>query len=201
MITLLLMAAMGAWAQSYTVTVKEGTEEADKWTISPNPAAEGAEVTITYSGSKRVKSVTAVKEAAVTDLSLVDCAGTARTNMSTANCYMVHTAGDYKLPLVYGNAIKNGAANSAAWTGVTNEYTTATFPNHNGDAINAPWITKAATGDGVDKGMGIAVDKAELLWQDAQGLVTAVGIDGDYLTLTVGKGRHRAAGQRPRGRE
>jgi hypothetical protein len=35
--------------------------------------------------------------------------------------------------------------------------------------------------------MGIAVNSAELLWQDAQGLVTAVGIDGDYLTLTVGK--------------
>jgi len=30
MIALLLVAAMGAWAQSYTVTVKEGTEEADK---------------------------------------------------------------------------------------------------------------------------------------------------------------------------
>ena len=187
-LALLLMAATGAWAQTtYTVTVKEGTEEADKWTISPNPAAEGAEVTITYSGSKRVKSVTAVKQAAVTDLSMVDNAGTARTGMSTANCYMVHTAGDYKLPLVYGNAIKDGAANSAAWTGVAGDNTTATFPNHAGTAINAPWITKAATGEGADKGMGITVDKAELLWQDAQGLVTAVGIDGDYLTLTVGK--------------
>jgi len=134
-----------------------------------------------------VKSVTAVKQAVVTDLSMVDCAGAARTSMSTANCYMVHTAGDYKLPLVYGNAIKNGAANTAAYTGIENENTTQTFPNHAGTAIDAPWITKAATGEGVDKGMGIAVDKAELLWQDAQGLVTAVGIDGDYLTLTVGK--------------
>jgi hypothetical protein len=35
--------------------------------------------------------------------------------------------------------------------------------------------------------MGIAVKSAKLLWQDAQGLITAVGIDGDYLTLTVGK--------------
>ena len=123
----------------------------------------------------------------VTDLSMVDCAGNARATMSTANCYMVHTAGDYKLPLVYGNAIKDGAANTDAYTGIDNANTTLTFPNHAGTAINAPWITKATDGTGVNKGMGIAVSKAELLWQDAQGLVTAVGIDGDYLTLTVGK--------------
>ncbi len=127
------------------------------------------------------------EEPAGTDLSMVDCAGNARTSMSTANCYMVHTAGDYKLPLVYGNAIKDGAANTAAYTGIENANTTLTFPNHAGNAINAPWITKAATGEGVNKGMGITVSSAELLWQDAQGLVTAVGIDGDYLTLTVGK--------------
>ena len=33
-LALLLMAATGAWAQTYTVTLKEGTEDADKWTIS-----------------------------------------------------------------------------------------------------------------------------------------------------------------------
>jgi len=172
---------------TYSVTLAEGTEDGDKWTISPTEAAEGATVTVTYSGDKKVKSVKAVKKAVVTDLSMVDCAGKARTSMSTANCYMVHTAGAYKLPLVYGNAIKDGAANSAAWTGVAGNNTTATFPNHAGTAINAPWITKATTGEGVAKGMGITVASAELLWQDAEGLVTAVAINGDYLTLTVGK--------------
>ena len=121
------------------------------------------------------------------DLSMLDNAGNERTSMTTANCYMVHTAGKYKLPLVYGNAIKDGAANTAAYTGVSGTNTTATFPNHNGQAINAPWINKSTTGTGVDKGMGINVTKAELLWQDAIGLITAVGIDGDYLTLTVSK--------------
>ena len=112
------------------------------------------------------------------DLSMVDCAGNARAKQWTANCYMVHTAGDYKLPLVYGNAIKDGATNAAAYTGVTSsDVATATFPRHDGNAITAPWI----------KDNGITVASAELLWQDAEGLVTAVGIDGDYLTLTVGK--------------
>jgi hypothetical protein len=108
---------------------------------------------------------------------MVDCAGNARASMWTANCYMVHTAGDYKLPLVYGNAIKNGAANTEAYTGIENSNTTLTFPRHDGQAITAPWI----------KDNGITVTSADLLWQDAKGLITAVGIDGDYLTLTVGK--------------
>ena len=73
-IALLLMAATGAVAQSYTVTLKSGTEDADKWTISDGTkSADGAtgltglsgteNVTITYNGTKRVKSVTAVKKA------------------------------------------------------------------------------------------------------------------------------------------
>jgi hypothetical protein len=188
MIALLLMAAtQGAVAQSGNVTVKQGVEEADKWTANPNEATEGQTVTVTYDGTLKVKSLQA-KEVTPTDLSMVDCAGNERQSQWTANCYMVHTKGNYKLPLVYGNAIKNGTVNSAAYTGpnsVTN--TTKTFPNHAGTAINAPWITKATTGTGVDKGMGITVNSAELLWQDAPGIVTAVDIEGDYLTLTVGK--------------
>ena len=68
------------------------------------------------------------------DLSMLDCAGNERTDGQwTANCYMVHTAGDYKLPLVYGNAIKAGETNAAAYTGVTgNSKATATFPRHDG---------------------------------------------------------------------
>jgi hypothetical protein len=101
---------------------------------------------------------------------------------------MVHTAGDYRLPLVYGNAIKNGDVNSAAYTGPNSgSNTTKAFLNHAGTTITAPWITKATNGTGVNKGMGISVASAELLWQDAQGIVTAVDIEGDYLTLTVGK--------------
>ncbi len=189
-IALLLMAAtQGAVAQSGNpVTVKQGVEEADKWTANPNPAASGQTVTVNYNGTLKVKSLD-VTPVVPTDLSMVDCAGNANANgRTTANCYMVHTAGDYRLPLVYGNAIKNDAVNSAAYTGPSSgSNITATFPNHAGTAINAPWITKSTDGEGVDQGMGISVESAELLWQDAKGLVTEVGISGDYLTLTVGK--------------
>ena len=64
MLALLLVAVTSAWAQSYNVTVKEGTVDAANWAISPNPATEGQTVTIKYTGAKHVKSIKAVKKAA-----------------------------------------------------------------------------------------------------------------------------------------
>ena len=64
MIALLLMAVTGAMAQTYNVTVKDGTEDAANWSATPNPATEGQTVTIKYNGTKKVKSVTAVKKVA-----------------------------------------------------------------------------------------------------------------------------------------
>ena len=63
-LALLLVAATGAWAQSYNVTVKEGTDDAANWSTTPNPATAGQTVTIKYNGSKKVKSIKAVKKAA-----------------------------------------------------------------------------------------------------------------------------------------
>lgn len=125
------------------------------------------------------------------DLSLYDNAGNERSDkkMTTANSYMVHTKGVWGIPLVYGNAIKGGEVNAAAYTGVSGTNTTATFPNHAGNAINAPWITKATNGTGVNKGMGITVDGAALVWEDYSGLIKdgSLKIDGDYLTFELTK--------------
>lgn len=46
---------------TYSVTLAEGTEDADNWVINPTEAAEGQTVTLTYSGEREVKSITAVK--------------------------------------------------------------------------------------------------------------------------------------------
>ena len=159
---------------------------------------DGLKVTVLKAGETKVTAKAGDKTAEIpvivaadvsVDLSMLDNAGNTRDKQWTANCYMVHTAGDYKLPLVYGNAIKDGAANTTAYNpgGSTNNFYCANFVNHAGTAINAPWITKSADGTGADKGMGITVSSAELLWQDAEGLITKVGIIGDYLKLTVGK--------------
>lgn len=69
MLVLLAAVVTGAWAQepaTYKVTLQEGTEDATNWTV-PAEAAEGAEVTATYNGSKKVKSVKAVKKGGAVD--------------------------------------------------------------------------------------------------------------------------------------
>ena len=63
---LLVAGVTGAGAQepaTYKVTLQEGTEDATNWTI-PAEAPAGSPVTATYNGSKKVKSVKAVKKAA-----------------------------------------------------------------------------------------------------------------------------------------
>ena len=51
----------------------------------------------------------------------------------TANCYAINAPGTYKLPLVYGNAIKNGAYNYRA-------YDNSAFTDYNGQRIDNPYI-------------------------------------------------------------
>ena len=69
LLVLLMVAVTGAVAQTtYKVSVKEGTEDATNWTITPAEAtttgvAQGTQVTASYGGVKKVKSVKAVKKA------------------------------------------------------------------------------------------------------------------------------------------
>ena len=55
----------------YTVSLKDGVKDADKWTISPNPAPEGSPVTIQYTGRLKVKGVKATSDAAPAAASLI----------------------------------------------------------------------------------------------------------------------------------
>ena len=74
----------------------------------------------------------------------------------TANCYVVNGWGYFKLPLVYGNAIKNGTTNANAYTANTTSPNSANdFCNRNGAAISNPMIT-ALSG---------TINKATIEWQ------------------------------------
>ncbi len=83
MLVLLAAVVTGAVAQTtYKVSVKEGTEDASNWTITPAEAtttgvAAGTEVKATYTGTKKVKSVKAVKKAAAPTYPLLSAATTA----------------------------------------------------------------------------------------------------------------------------
>ena len=110
------------------------------------------------------------------DLSMYNNAGTTRGSRTTANCYLVHAAGTYKLPLVYGNAIRNGSTNSLAYKATASgSNIKSNLVNHNNSNISDPWI----------KNNGVSVNGAKLIWQDVQGLISSVGIDGDYLLFEV----------------
>ena len=132
------------------------------------------------------------------DLSKHDIKGNARAARSTANCYVISHPGFYKLPLVYGNAITNGATNAASYTyngSLTDPnigYVLKNFKDHNGQNITDPWIEK--TNSGANNG----IDGAQIVWEDEKDLVQNLTIDHDaagdgYLRFEV-KAEHIKSG-------
>ena len=152
---------------------------------SPYEATVSAQVYSSSLGSGNAAEITtSILSSAtpVVDYDLSDPNGVG-SPQNTSNCYMVHAPGTYKLPLVYGNAIKNGTDNQTAYKPGSVSNGLANFINHAGTAISAPWLTKSGTG--VNGGMGLAVNDAQLIWQDVNNLTTDYAIDGDYLKFKV----------------
>ena len=108
----------------------------------------------------------------------------AATVENTANCYVISAPGHYRIPLVYGNAIKNGATNSNAYeTTATGTYVLQHFKDHNNQNITNPWIEKTNSSAYAN------IDGAKIVWSDEKDLVTSptiahVGGDG-YLDFEV----------------
>jgi len=60
---------------------------------------------------------------------------------NTANCYLISAPGYYRFPLVYGNAIKNGAENPHSYqTDVNAQYVLKKFLDDLDKDINSPYI-------------------------------------------------------------
>ena len=101
--------------------------------------------------------------------------------VNTANCYIVRASGKYSLPLVYGNAIKDGAANTRSYTS-TSHSTNAlkTFINHLGNDITSPYIYENA---------GCTPADAVLIWEGRLSLISDVTLsdDGKSVVFTVPK--------------
>ena len=100
---------------------------------------------------------------------------------NTANSYVISAPGYYRIPLVYGNAIKNGNTNESAYkTSNTGTYILSHFKDHNEQLITDPWITE--TNGGANK-----PNDAKLVWADETGLVESLGIsaDGKFLKFRV----------------
>lgn len=112
-----------------------------------------------------LKNATAVGSASAPyDLSLHNYQG-ATTARNTANSYLISAPGHYRIPLVYGNAIKNGATNSNAYeTTATGTYVLQHFKDHNNQNITDPWIEKSNAANA-------GIDGAKIVWADEQDLV------------------------------
>lgn len=121
--------------------------------------------------------------AGIYDLSTHDQYGNTSL-MNTANCYVIKKKGTYKLPLVYGNAIKNGVANTSAYTSTASgTYVLNNFVNHLDNAITSPYIYENS---------GCTPTGAKLLWTDYYSggtVITDVKLtdDNKYLQFTMGK--------------
>ena len=109
----------------------------------------------------------------------------AATVENTANCYVISAPGHYRIPLVYGNAIKNGATNSNAYeTTATGTYVLQHFQDHAGQPITNPWIEKTNSSAYAN------IDGAKIVWSDEKDLVTSPSIAHDasgdaYLDFEV----------------
>lgn len=104
-----------------------------------------------------------------------------QTNQNTANCYLISSPGYYKLPLVYGNAIKDGKDNKKAYKCEKGNWILDNFTDHLGTAITSPYIYKQEE-DVYQQGVS-----AEVLWADRQNLVANVAIKDNYLVFDVTK--------------
>ena len=148
----------GTSAQSYnaTVTAQTGSGESNPH----NEALQKAESINSTSGH--------------TPYNLSNSAGAAEVQ-NTANCYVINAPGQYSLPLVYGNAIKNGSTNASAYTSAGSaSYALKYFVNHTGNAITDPYIYNNAN---------CTPDNATLVWQDSPELVTNVALSSDKHSL------------------
>ena len=132
-----------------------------------------------------LKNATALGTASAPyDLSLHNYQG-ATTVRNTANSYLISAPGHYRIPLVYGNAIKNGATNSNAYeTTATGTYVLQHFQDHAGQPITNPWIEKSNSSAYAN------IDGAKIVWSDEKDLVTSPTIAHDasgdgYLDFEV----------------
>ncbi|MBR5835213.1 MAG: hypothetical protein IKY66_03520 [Bacteroidales bacterium] len=105
------------------------------------------------------------------DLSMYDTDGSSLLGRSTANCYVIRAAGAYRFPIVYGNALKDGVANTAAYE---------RFVNHLGNNITSPFIEGNAN---------CMPKSAEICWQDEVDLLVNLEIveggDCKYIQFEV----------------
>ena len=135
------------------------------------------------------------KATAVTNYNLSNKTG-ADAIENTANSYVISAPGTYRIPLVYGNAIKGGSTNESAYISKASsvylpkdgggfydeDLVLHKFVDHLDREITSPYINV--------QNRSYAAKLAEVVWTDVPGVVSNLevkqnGGDKDFLTFTV----------------
>ena len=161
------MAEKPAWLTSLSKTEGDGGTAADQGTATLKKAEL---IDLLKQRNDGLKDATALGSAAAPyDLSTKG----GSVNRSTANSYLISAPGHYRIPLVYGNAIENGATNDKSYIShapTGNSKVLYNFKDHAGHNIDNPWIEKT------NGGANASVDGAEVVWADAANLVSSLSI-------------------------
>ncbi len=113
------------------------------------------------------------------NLSFTDWNGKETHLQNTANCYIIRNEGTYQIPLVYGNAIKNGQVNTEAFytAGIATDFQDSYGVPFN--AWSSPFIKDHASAQGK------SIVSAELLWNDGKSKIINLSVDENFLTFDV----------------
>lgn len=166
---------------------KTWTDTKPDWLTNAPAYVDGAmssETNITTSGQTAVTHSHAANlqgKTAVTDydLSRYDINGKDLDARCTANCYVIHGPGTYRIPCVYGNTLKSGTYNGYAVDDQNESGEYEAFVNYSGDRIT-------------ENNYRFTPSSAAVLWQSTSGVITnpavTTGSDGmRYITFTVDK--------------
>lgn len=131
---------------------------------------------VTHSHAANLRDRTAVTDY---DLSRYNVNGEKIGGASTANCYVIHGPGTYRIPCVYGNTLKLGQYNGYAVDDQNKSGEGKAFVNYSGTRID-------------ESNYKFTPFSADVLWQSTNGVITNAavtpGSDGmSYVTFTVDK--------------
>lgn len=183
-----------AKAEPWTITKYEFSADGTTWTATASKpsmvaamssesgnggtSAEARTMTFTndyhdYKAEREAALKAAPEATGTVDLSKVN------GPQETANCYVVSASGKYSFPMVYGNAIKNGATNTSSYTSSypASEHIFNKF--WGASEINSPYITGA--------------NDAKVLWTSTPDIVSDVTINNGNVEFKVNKDKMKEA--------
>ena len=149
---------------------------------SVNTSVEAATITDRLKEYNDVLKNATPKGTAANPYNLANPGGNGQVGIieESANCYLISAPGYYCIPLVYGNAIKDGTTNTKSYqTSNSGAYILQHFKDHAGQDISSPYINVQNASN--------PATQASIVWTDQSGIIEAssLGIEGSGTNAFV----------------